>query len=70
LCQVPVGRLRSASVLDVAVERSESEYMPKKNITKERDAELLTDLALEHLAGYPPAERDARIRAFQKRLRP
>ena len=56
---------RSASVLDAAVERSESEDMSKKNMTKESAAELLTDLAQEHLACYPLAERDARIRAFQ-----
>ena len=54
-------------MLDVAVERSESEDMPKKNMTKERAAGLLADLALEHLAGYPPAERDARIRAFRQK---
>ena len=54
-------------MLDVAEQRSESEDMPKKKMTKERAAELLTDLAPEHLAGYPPAKRDAKIRAFQEK---
>jgi hypothetical protein len=41
--------------------------MSGKKITKKRAAKLLTDLAQEHLAGYPPAEHDARIRAFRER---
>jgi hypothetical protein len=41
--------------------------MPEKNRTEERAAELLADLAQKHLASYPPAERDARIRALQEK---
>jgi len=62
-----IGPLSNACVLDLAVERTESVYVPRKNMTKERAAELLTDLAQEHLASYPPAERDALIRAFQEK---
>lgn len=41
--------------------------MPKKNLSKERAARMLTDIAMEHLAGYSPAEQDARIRAFSRK---
>jgi len=63
----PIGSLSGVSELDVARETVESKDMPRKNMTKERAAGLLADLALEHLAGYPPAERDARIRAFRRK---
>jgi hypothetical protein len=62
-----IGPLSSACVLDPAVETAESKHVARKNMTKERAAELLTDLAQEHLASYPPAERDALIRAFQEK---
>jgi hypothetical protein len=41
--------------------------MPKKNLSKERAAKMLTNLALEHLSQYSPAEQDERIRAFRQK---
>jgi hypothetical protein len=41
--------------------------MPKKNLSKARAARMLTDIAMEHLATYSPAEQNARIRAFSKK---
>ena len=36
----------------------------RKKLTKEQAARKLTALAMEHLSQLPPAERDARIKAF------
>ncbi len=36
----------------------------RKKLTREQAARKLTDLTMEHLAQYTPAERDARIKAF------
>ena len=41
--------------------------MRKKTLSKERAAGMLTDIAMEHLAGYSPAQQDARIRAFSQK---
>jgi hypothetical protein len=42
--------------------------MPKKKLSKDRAARALTDLAMKHLAKYPPAEQDARISAFRRKV--
>jgi plasmid stabilization system protein ParE len=36
----------------------------RKKLTREQAARKLTDLAMEHLSQFTPAERDARIKAF------
>jgi hypothetical protein len=41
--------------------------MPKKSLSKDRAAKMLTDLAMKHLSSYSPSEQDARIRAFGKK---
>jgi len=47
---------------------AEVAVMPKKNLSKDRAARMLTDLAIKHLAKYPPAEQDARISAFRRKV--
>jgi hypothetical protein len=42
--------------------------MRKKTLSKDRAVRALTDLAMKHLAKYPPAEQEARIRAYRQKV--